>query len=101
MRTYEPPSQVMPSTSKPDKNTLHAMALAVTKSSKKRKIVLTKAAWAKLDEKHQLKEDVVKKSAKGGRKSIKSICDQREQVREQATANPGKRRHWKPGTVAL
>ena len=98
---YEPPSQVVPSASKPGKNELHAMALAVTKSSKKGKIVLTKTAWAKLEEKHQSKEDVVRKSAKGGKKSVKSICDQREQVREQATANPGKKRHWKPGTVAL
>ena len=47
------------------------MALAVTKSTKKGKIVLTKAAQAKLDVKCQSKEDVVRKSVQGGKKSVK------------------------------
>ena len=56
------------------------MALAVTKSTKKNKIVLTKAAKERLEEKRQAKEDLMKehKSVKG-KKSVKSIKAQREE----------------------
>ena len=80
------------------KNALWAMALAVTKSSNKGKIVLTQAAHTKLEEKCKTKEQVVKESTQvgKGKKTVKSICDQREQNQPAS-----KKRHYKPGTVAL
>ena len=73
-------SQEETPTSAPGKNALHDMALAVTKSAKKIKIVLTKAEKERLEEKRQAKEDLMKehKSVKG-KKSVKSIKAQREE----------------------
>ena len=91
---YTPASSLV----KPGKNALRAMALAVTKSSNKGKIVLTQAAHTKLEEKCKTKEQVVNESTQvgKGKKTVKSICDQRKQNQPAP-----KKRHYKPGTVAL
>ena len=59
-KDYVPPSHSWEETptSAPGKNALCAMALAVTKSTKKNKIVLTKPARERLEEKRQAKEDL-------------------------------------------